>query len=358
VNRVTNRRRMLMTSLAVAGLLAGSGGAADPVAASATQFEPWSFVRLGAQLIGRITPSALDKDGNGRVTVMVVGSDYRAQTAGTGERTDMMMLLTVRNQVISAASLPRDVGNVPICNGAIYKPKINGLFKYYKQTYGSRNEALEHMRTAFECTFKIKIDYVVYLRFTAVDRLTDEVGGFTVSVPRDYLDKSINDERTSEPMGAKFLQDNSVLMKGTTAPDCYTVRNSDNTVNWAASPNCTRLLLYGRTRHGAGNNDWVRAKRQQNIFFSALQRVLSRGSGSNLTSLRSSALSSSVDFYTDMPSSTTDAVAWFNLLDGSTMPNQVVFKPSKWAFTVQGTSKQQLKIDVVRARMADWFGSI
>jgi anionic cell wall polymer biosynthesis LytR-Cps2A-Psr (LCP) family protein len=348
---------LLLTSLAVLGLMTGSGGF-SPVAAAATFGDPVNWLNLATDLIGPITPNTVNKGSDNRLVVLVVGSDYRASTAGTGERTDMMMLLTINNsKQISAASLPRDVGNVPICNGQIYKPKINGLFKYYKQTYGTRDSALEHMRQAFQCTFKIQIDYIVYLRFTAVDRLTDEVDGVYTSVPRDYLDKSINDERTTQHIGAKFLQDTSVLMKGTSAPYCYTVLNGDGTVNWGASPNCTRLLLYGRTRHGPGNNDWVRAKRQQNIFFDALKRVTGR-STSDLESLRQSALSNSLDFYTTMPTSATDAVTLYNMFKYSTMPNQVVFKPSKWASTVPGTSKQQLKIDVVRQWMHDHFGPL
>jgi anionic cell wall polymer biosynthesis LytR-Cps2A-Psr (LCP) family protein len=316
------------------------------------------MLSLGAQAIGVVSPSAgLDRDGNGRVTVLLVGSDYRSTTVGTGERTDMMMMLTVRNKVISAASLPRDVGAVPICNGVIFKPKVNGLFKYFKQNSGltgtaARNDALEKMRQAFECAFKIKIDYVVYMRFTAVDRLVDEVDGVYTAIPREYRDGHINDERTANPKGAKFLQATSVLMKGSSAPLCYTVGRP---INWNASPNCTRALLWGRSRSGPGNNDWVRARHQQNFVFDAIRRVTGRGSGSNLSSLQSAATSNGSDFYTTIPMAY--AVALFNTLNGATMPNKVVFKPNKWAYNGSG-SKQLLKIDVVRARMQEWFGSI
>lgn len=355
MGRVTTRRRLVLTSLAVAGLMAGSGGGST-VAAAATQFNPVSFIDLATDLIGPITPNTVSKGSDGRLVVMVVGSDYRANFAGTGERTDMMLLLTINNShQISAASLPRDVGNFPICNGTIFKSKVNGLFKYFKQqNAGNRNTALDKLRQAFQCAFKIQIDYVVYMRFTAVDRLVDEVDGIYTDVPRDYLDSRINDERASQQVGAKFLQGTNVLLKGSSAPLCYTVGSP---INWNASPNCTRALLYGRTRHGPGNNDWVRAKRQQNIFFDALQRVTGR-SLSDLESLRQSALSNSLDFYTTLPTSAGDAVTLYNMLKNSTMPNQVVFKPSKWASNVPGGSKQQLKIDVVRALMKDWFGPL
>jgi hypothetical protein len=135
------------------------------------------------------------------------------------------------------------------------------------------------------------------------------------------------------------------------------VRNGDNSVNWAASPSCKRLLLYGRTRHGAGNNDWVRAKRQQNIFYYALQRVTARNT-TQLESLRQVAVNDGTNFYTDIPHEPGDAVTLYNMLKNASLVKQVVFKPTKWASNVPGTIKQQLKIDVVRAFMADWFGPL
>jgi anionic cell wall polymer biosynthesis LytR-Cps2A-Psr (LCP) family protein len=144
-------------------------------------------------------------------------------------------------------------------------------------------------------------------------------------------------------------------MKGSDAPLCY---GTPPPVNWSAVPNCTRALLYVRSRHGAGNNDWVRARRQQDFLLAAIRRVISRGSGASLESLRTSALRNTTDFYTTLPISTADAIELFNLLAGATMPNQAVLKPPTYASNVPGTSKQQLKIDVVRDLTRLWFGPL
>ena len=112
---------------------------------------------------------------------------------------------------------------------------------------------------------------------------------------------------------------------GSNAPACYTVGSP---INWDASPNCTRALEYVRSRHGPGNNDWVRGKRQQSFIYAAIKRVISRGSGSNFDSLRASALSNSTDFYTTLPTDSASALELFNLLSGATMPNQAVLKPT------------------------------
>ncbi|MEP7379507.1 MAG: LCP family protein [Chloroflexota bacterium] len=354
------RRLALLFSLTV--VMTGSGALAGPVAANARGFDPLPWLGLAAQLAGPAFPSSINKGSDNRLTVMLVGSDWRPRLAGTGERTDSMIFMTINNGVISAVSLPRDVGNVPIAPGVIYKPKINGLFKYYKAQTGltdplaARNAALQRMRTSFQYTFGIQIDYVVYTRFTAFERLVGNVAGVPLTVPKAIYDKSIVDERyPNNQHGAKFNAGFTVE-QGITAPPCYTVGSP--TINWSNTPNCVRALEYVRTRHGAGNNDWVRGRRQQSFIYSAIQRVLNRGNGSSLESLRLSALSNSTDFYTTLPTDAGSVLQMFGLLQGATMPNQAVLQPSKYAFTVPGTFKQQLKIDVVRTLMHSWFGPL
>jgi anionic cell wall polymer biosynthesis LytR-Cps2A-Psr (LCP) family protein len=332
------------------------------VSAHPSELDALPWISLAADLIGPMFPSAVNKGSDNRLTVMLIGSDWRPRLAGTGERTDSMIFMTINNSnQISAVSLPRDVGNVPIAPGVIYKPKINGLFKYYKSQTGlsdplqARNAALQHMRTTFQYTFGIQIDYVVYTRFTGFERLVGNVAGVPVSVPSTIYDKSIVDERyPNSQHGAKFLAQQTTEF-GSSAPACYTVGNP---INWTATPNCTRALEYVRTRHGAGNNDWVRGKRQQSFIFSAIRRVITRGNGSNLDALRSSALSNSTDFYTTLPTDAASALQMFALLQYATMPNQAVLKPPTYASTVPGTFKQQLKIDAVRALMHSWFGPL
>jgi anionic cell wall polymer biosynthesis LytR-Cps2A-Psr (LCP) family protein len=348
-------RLSVVLVLAAAAIVGGPGGLAGPTSANAFHFSPGPWLSLAAQAIAPFTTTQISNGTDGRLTILLVGSDYRPRTAGTGERTDSMMLLTIDNSKrISAVSLPRDVGNFPIGPNEIFKPKVNGLFKHFKQTYGTREAALEHMRTAFEYAFGIQIDYVTMIRFAAVDRLIDQVSGVPVAVPYNIYDKSIVDDRFTKQHGAKFLPSASTLMLGNSAPLCYTVGSP---INWNASPNCTRGLLYVRSRHGPGNNDWRRARRQQSFVMAAINRVISRGTGS-LDSLRISALSNGQDFYTTLPTDSGSVVDMYNRLSGSSMPNQAVLQPPTYASNVPGTFKQQLRLDAVRALMRSWFGPI
>ena len=203
----------------VAGLLAlmiaGTGSLAGPVSANSFRFSPFPWLNAALDVANAIGGDAVidsvvgqhtvGSGTDGRITILLLGSDYRPRLSGTGERMDSIIFMTIDNAShISAISLPRDVGNVPIGPGEVFKAKINGLFKHYKQIYGSRNTALDKVRTAFMYAFNIQIDYVAYVRFTGFERMVKYIGGVHVTVPYDIYDSKIYDTREVVQPGAKF----------------------------------------------------------------------------------------------------------------------------------------------------------
>jgi anionic cell wall polymer biosynthesis LytR-Cps2A-Psr (LCP) family protein len=354
---IMKRGKRVLGAWLLAVVMSGAGAWAAPVAASVRDMDAMPWLGLAAELAGPILPSTIYKGGDNRLTVLFVGSDWRPQLAGTGERFDSIIVATIDNSKrISAVSIPRDIKNFPIGPGEVFKPGIYGLFKAYKQaSNGDRNVALGKFKAAIAYGLDTPIDYIVYTRFTGLERLVTEVDGVPVTVAKTIYDTRIHDDRyPSYQDGAKFLAQQTLEI-GANAPACYTVGSP---INWAATPNCVRALEYVRSRHGKDNNDWVRSRRQQGFIYDAIRRVISRGSGSNLDSLRVAALSNTTDFYTTLPTSTSDVIAMYNLLNGSTLVNQAVFKPYTYASNIPGTHKQQLKIDVVRSLMHSWFGPL
>lgn len=364
--------RVRGVAIALAVLMTGSGALAGPVSAASFHFSVWPWVNAGETVLDRmpflgslfgslVGPSSLNYGSDGRLTVLLVGSDYRPRLSGTGERTDTIMVLSVnpKTHQVAVVSIPRDVAKVPIGPGEIYRGRINSLFKSYKKYYGTREAAMEHLRQSIAYALNIQIDYVAYIRFTGVEAMVSQVGGVPVTVKRSIYDNRIVDERvTNHPHGAKFLASPSTLMLGANAPLCW---GPGKNGSWSAVPNCTRALLYVRSRHGPRNNDWVRAHRQQDFMMAALQRVLSENTGNqgNLYALAAAARSMPSDFYTTLPIATNaDAFALFNLLRYSSSSNflHAVFKPPKYARTVR--SHQELKLNVVRALTAQWFGPV
>jgi anionic cell wall polymer biosynthesis LytR-Cps2A-Psr (LCP) family protein len=355
------RPRTLVLAFLLALVSAGSGALAGPVSAAPFHFSvmPWlqaavdTLDAFGGESIVQsvVGPQAISGGSDGRITILLLGSDWRPRVSGTGERMDSIIFMTIDNSHrISAISLPRDVGNVPIGPNEVFKAKINGLFKHYKQIYGSRNVALDHVRQAFQYTFQIQIDYVAFVRFTGFERLVKQVGGIDVTVPYNIYDPGIYDSRAVLQPGAKFLA-GYTLEKGDDAPYCYTVGKP---INWNATPNCVRALEYVRSRHGPGNSDWKRAKRQQGFIYAAMKQIAS----SQLEGLRQSSFHNPDDFYTTLPMGSADVVFMYNEVHNATMPNAAVLQPPTYASNVPGTSKQQLKIDVVRALFKSWFGPL
>ena len=342
---------------------AGAGSMAGPVSAAPFRFSPLPWLQGavdaldlfgGQSVVDTVLGSSTISGGSdGRITILLLGSDWRPRLTGTGERTDSIIFMTIDNSNrISAISLPRDVGNVPIGPGQTFKPKINGLFKYFKKANGgNRNVALEKVRQAFQYAFQIQIDYVAFIRFTGFERFVRNIGGVQVNVPYNIYDPSIYDGRQSDlKPGAKFLAGTTNEL-GDDAPYCYTVGNP---IDWSKTPNCTRALEYVRSRHGPGNNDWKRDKRQQGFIYAAMQGI----KASQIYGLLSSAQSNDSDFYTTLPLTQSDVQYMYNRVHSATMPNQAVLQPPTYASTVPGTSKQQLKIDVVRTLFKSWFGPL
>jgi anionic cell wall polymer biosynthesis LytR-Cps2A-Psr (LCP) family protein len=129
-------------ALLMAALMTGAGALAGPVvAASDVHFSPLQLLQIangifGDQLVlGAVEAlsgqAQVSPGSDGRVTVLMVGSDHRDGKLN-GERTDTMMVMSLNTstQVISAMSVPRDAARVPLApalGGGIFFPKMNGM---------------------------------------------------------------------------------------------------------------------------------------------------------------------------------------------------------------------------------------
>ena len=142
-----------------------------PVANSASPLQP----------VGGPTPPPWD--GANRVSLLVMGLDYRDWQAGEGPpRTDTMILLTVDpvNRTAGMLSIPRDLWvSIP---GYDYG-RINTAYQLgeaYKLPGGGPQLASETV----EELLGIKIDYYAQVDFGAFARFIDEIGGVEVDVNR------------------------------------------------------------------------------------------------------------------------------------------------------------------------------
>ena len=184
-------------------------------------------------------------DGASRVTMLVMGLDYRDWEAGLGPpRTDTMILLTVDPLTKTAGMLnvPRDLWvSIP---GFEYG-KINTAYPLgiaFDIPGGGPALALQ----TIESLLGVPIDYYAIIDFSAFEKFIDELGGVNVSVPAEIKVDPIGKGNTV------FLEAKDYLLDGPTA------------------------LAYARARYTDGG-DFDRAQRQQQVILAIKDRIVELG---------------------------------------------------------------------------------
>jgi len=181
-------------------------------------------------------------DGKSRVTVLVMGLDYRDWEAGDPPRSDTMILATYDpiSNTAGMFSIPRDLWvNIPgfdyaKINTAYFLGEVNNL------PGGGPGLAVETV----EQFLGVPINYYAQVDFSAFVRFIDELGGVIVNV--------------EEPMTISILGTNK---KVDLEPGEYTLPGD-------------HALAYARNRKTSGG-DFDRAKRTQQVILGVRDRVLS-----------------------------------------------------------------------------------
>lgn len=287
---------------------------------------------------------AISAGKDGRLTVLLLGSDTRAGGVGL---TDTIMIMSLKNGMINAASIPRDTGKIlnpfTAAPDDIFKGRINAVLKKLKSTTSNIHEALKKFEIVIESVLQIEIDYYAMVTFRAFEILVDQVDPIRVNVRRTVKDPKFWDDPT-KTRGVYFpAADDYVLEAARSGPLCNGLWK-----NYATPPPktwCHRALPFVRSRKGSGNNDFIRARRQQDFVGATIRHVKS-GHVAALVSA-AGALGSGGGLHTNIPFNTS-SMEFFNRLAGATMGKQVVFKPKTYASRVPGTTMYRLKLSAVR----------
>ncbi len=257
---------------------------------------------------------------DGRLTVLLLGSDARA--SHSGNRTDVIMVVSLdpTTGAVAAASIPRDTANFPTSSKATYRAKINGLYQSLMGRIGQPKAAAE-MKRIIGSGIGVEIDSYAVIGFEGVRQLINAVGGVDV-----VLARSVSDPYywvTSKKRGVFFPAGTNHL-------------SGD------------RALIFARTRKG--DNDFERARRQQLLVAASVTAVRDRG----LKNLGKLLPIANRFVKTDLPLAA--APILFDMVSGANLSGaeKVVFGPRKWATGGSGTSFS-LKLDVVRGWTAQWM---
>lgn len=181
-----------------------------------------------------------------RITVLVMGIDRRPGEPFIS-RTDTMMLLSFnpRSEKISVLSVPRDLYVIIPGRG---RDRINTAFVYGSQGNNPAGGAALAMQTV-EYNLGVEVDHYLMGDFSAFIRAIDAIGGIDVDVPYDIYDPDFPDMNYGyDPL---YIEAGQQHFDGLMA------------------------LKYARTRHQ--DNDFYRARRQQQVLMAIRSKVLSLG---------------------------------------------------------------------------------
>ncbi len=344
----------LATLIGVSGLL----GPAPVIAKGQSGTGPGGLLAwadLGASLASPLRPllaalgqKQISTGTDGRLTMLLLGSDTR----GNGiQRTDTVMIMSIKNGQISVASIPRDTSRIPnpYHPGTTFRGRVNTLVKQLRKGVSSDQAALQQFEYVIENLLGIEIDYYALVKFTGFNDLVQQVEPITINTQR------IKDK--------KFWDDPN-LLKGIYVPAASnyqlyawqpTALASDGLCNGlykthgtsASQYWCHRALDYVRSRKGPGNNDFVRASRQQNFVLATIRAVASSELSGLVDTATAKAGESSL--ITDIPINISTATDMYNLLKSASVSAQVVFSPRTYSKHIRGTTAYQLNLAAVRA---------
>ncbi len=222
-----------------------SGGTADPSGApggsGGTTPEPTDDYQ--------VEPVATPETADSRINILLTGVD--SAESRTTALTDTLLVVSVNpaDGSVAMLSIPRDISNFELPDGRTYEGKINSFMTWVRR----------HPEDFDQKPFPELLDTVGHIigvpihYFAAVDlegfrKMIDAVGGVTVD-----NEKAINDPQYAWLDGTHgfYLDAGKVNLDGRTA------------------------LAYVRSRQGAGDSDFTRAARQQQLLVALRKKLTS-----------------------------------------------------------------------------------
>lgn len=209
----------------------------------------------------RTEPQSTD----GRITVLVLGTDSLVNRGTTLPLTDTMMLASINldTGTIQLVPLPRDLWSEE------YKTKINALYAYGFERYPSKPE--QFPQEVIEQMTAIDIHHTVVISMEDLATLIDSVGGLSIDVPTAFVDTEF--PRTDVDVTVE--RDPAKLYK--------TISFETGTQEM----NGERALEYIRSRHSsdAEGSDTARSERQQLVIQALIKKLVSKQTLKNVENL-------------------------------------------------------------------------
>ena len=186
-----------------------------------------------------------------RVNILLVGVD--SAPGRTTALTDTMLVVSLdpvggRSAMVS---VPRDLYGVPLPDGRVFNRKLNSLMTYAAARPGEFPlGGVGTLKAAIGNLLGVPIHYFAAMDLIGFKDAIDAVGGVDITVKRAVNDPTYWDENNNHV--GFYIQPGRYHMDGHTA------------------------LAYARSRKGAGDSDFTRADRQQQLL-QAIREKLTAG---------------------------------------------------------------------------------
>jgi LCP family protein required for cell wall assembly len=221
-----------------------SGPTADPGSSpgQTPAASPTDDLAIGSPLA---TPATTDS----RITVLLAGID--SSPTRSHALSDTLLVVSVDPVAKTAAmlSVPRDLSQLPLWNGGTYAGKINSFLTYAQQNPKQFPDGpASSLVKELSYLIGTPIHYYATVNLGGFVTLINLVGGVTVNNQRAIADPVYGGWTDKRPIGF-YLPAGKQFLDGQSA------------------------LAYVRSRMGAGDNDFTRARRQQDLLV-ALEKKL------------------------------------------------------------------------------------
>jgi LCP family protein required for cell wall assembly len=189
-----------------------------------------------------------------RVNVLLIGVD-----AGVGRRTYLTDTMIVASldpvaETVSMVSIPRDMVDVPLPDGRKFTGKINGLVSYARhhprQFPGSDGTGFDVLRGALGQLLGLDIRYHAAVNLQGFVNVINKLGGIDVYVARSFCDPTYDE---------------------------YGFTRGFSITKGRHHLNGQQALGYARVRKPAGESDFTRAARQQEVLSGIRDRIVQGG---------------------------------------------------------------------------------
>ena len=189
----------------------------------------------------------------GRFTVLLIGSD--SGPAGGTSLTDTMIVASLDpiSGSVSMVSVPRDLVDVPLPDGRIYRNKINSLATFaelHPGRFPGATSGQSVLAAALGELLQIRIDGWAQVNLAGFVRVINVIGGVDVTVRNALCDASYRQYGFENGFA---INAGNYHLDGQTA------------------------LAYARIRKAAGENDFTRAARQGEIVVAARDQIVKGG---------------------------------------------------------------------------------